>query len=148
MEMAKVVVISLDAVEFDPELLVEDGISLVGSLHVLIGKADWDNEVDVEVVHNIDHQSQQHNQTRVLEVSKLDVHGPELHSPPDLGVVGGRRLEPERVPVGGLQVLEVHDVIVVINLLLHVFSLIGRHWIADEKSRHVFCHALVHPSLN
>jgi len=45
------------AVCIEPELLIKNSISVVGSLHVLISKGDWDNEINVIVVDNVDNQT-------------------------------------------------------------------------------------------
>lgn len=100
MEVALVVLFVLDTIDVNPELVVQYSVSEVGSLHILVGKTDGDDEVDVEMVDHVHQKTHEHDQAGVLEVGELDVHGPELDSPPDVRSLGGRRLEPHGVPVG------------------------------------------------
>jgi hypothetical protein len=88
-----------NAVCLKPELLVDNCVSKMSSLHVVISHSDRDDEIYVEVVNNIRDQTKGNDQAGVLKVSQLDVHGPELNSPTDVGVLGWWWLESKRVPV-------------------------------------------------
>ena len=113
-----------DAVGFEPEFLVKKRISVVSSLHVGICFRNWDNEINIEMVNDVDNQSKHNNKASVFKVSKLDIHCSKFNSPSDLGIVRRWRLESERIPVCRLKVLEVGDKVIVIDLLLNEFSLI------------------------
>jgi len=105
------------------------------SLHIFVYFADRSDEIDVEVVDHIVDHDEQHNHGSILEVSQLNVHGPELHSPADLGVDGRRGLQTHRVPVGALQVLEVLHGVWGRGAL--EFVRVGRDRVAREQTRDV-----------
>ena len=94
------VLLDSDEVSVEPELLLKDSVSKVSSLHVLVLQGNGQNQVQVEVVNYVSQKSDCDDEAHVLEVCHLDVHGPELNPPSDLGVLGWRRLEPHGVPVG------------------------------------------------
>lgn len=71
----------------------------MSSLHVFIGHCNRDDEIYVKVVDHISDKSEGNDQAGVLKISQLDVHGPELNSPTDVGVLGWWWLESKRVPV-------------------------------------------------
>ena len=73
----------MDAVNIEPKLLVQDAISLVRPVHVLVDHAYGHDEVNIEVVDHIHDHAQRNNQARVFEVGQLDVHRSKLHSPAD-----------------------------------------------------------------
>jgi len=74
----------LDTVSVEPEFLIENSISVVGSLHVFIGEGDWDDEVNIIVVDNVDNQADGYDEASVFKVCKLNVHCTELNSPSNL----------------------------------------------------------------
>ena len=65
----------------------------MSSLHVGICFANWDNEVNVKVVNDIDNQAEQNNKTCVFKVCELDIHCSKFYSPPDFRSLRRRRLE-------------------------------------------------------
>ena len=95
------------------------------SLHVFVAHGDWNHKVDVKMIQYVDNEAKQHNQTCVLKVGQLDIHGAELNTPTDVG--GGRRwrLETHRVPIGRLQVFKMSHDLVVIDLVIHEFALVS-----------------------
>ena len=48
-------------VDFEPELLVDESLSLVSSFHVLIDIADWNNKIGVKRVNNVNQHAQKHS---------------------------------------------------------------------------------------
>jgi len=125
---------SLNAVGVEPEFLIQDGISLVSSLHVFINFRNWHDEVYVEVVDHVHQESQSNNEASVLEIGQLNVHGSEFHAPTDIWILGRWRLEAERVPICWLQVFEMACQVAVINLIFQEFALIGRNGVSREQS--------------
>mmetsp|Transcript_5437 Transcript_5437/g.9172 ORF Transcript_5437/g.9172 Transcript_5437/m.9172 type:complete len:339 (+) Transcript_5437:1060-2076(+) len=115
----------------------------MSTLHVNVGERDGNDEVNVEVVDHVGDQPQQNDETRIFEVGHLNVHGAELDPPANVGSLGGGRLEPQGVPVGRLQVLEVAHEVLVVNLLLHELTFVGRNRVAREQASHVICKPLV-----
>ena len=76
------------------------------------------------MVDNIRHHAHQDEQTCVLKVSELDIHWPKLDSPSNLAFMTWRWFEPHRVPVCRLKVFKMRSDMVIVNLILHVLSLI------------------------
>jgi len=72
-----------DAIGSKPEFLIEDCISLVSSVHVLVDHGHRHDEVDVKMVDDVDEQAKGDDETRVFEVCQLNVHGSELNAPSD-----------------------------------------------------------------
>ena len=46
--------VGLDQVFVEPEFLCEDGAPRVGPLHVCVGFPNWNDEVQVEVIDDVD----------------------------------------------------------------------------------------------
>ena len=53
--------LSIFEVDFEPELLVDESLSLMSSFHILIHIADRNNEVGVKSVNNINQHAQKHS---------------------------------------------------------------------------------------
>jgi hypothetical protein len=68
LKVAADTVFGLNKTCVEPELFVQDGVSLVSSAHVLVSERDWDDAVQVKVVEAVDNQTHQHDQTAVLKV--------------------------------------------------------------------------------
>ena len=116
----------------EPEFLVKKCISVVSSLHVGICFSNWDNEINIKMVNDVDNQTKHNDETSVFKVSKLDIHCSKFNSPSDFGIVRRWRLEPKRIPVCRLNVLEVRHNVVVINLFFDELSLVRRHRVPHE----------------
>lgn len=54
------------------------------SFHVGISHGDWRYEVNIEMVDHVCYESHGNDETRVLEVRHLYVHGSEFDSPADI----------------------------------------------------------------
>ena len=106
----------------------------ISSFCIGICFSNWDNEINIKMVNDIDNQTEHNNETSVFKVSKLDIHCSKFNSPSDLGILGRWRLESERIPVCRLNVLEVGHKVVVIDLFLDEFSLVRRHRVPHEQS--------------
>lgn len=79
----------------------------MGCLHVFGGAGDGDVEVEVEGQDGARDEDDEDGKGRVLEISHLNLHAPELDAPPNVvHVVGGRRLEPHVLPIRALDVFE------------------------------------------
>jgi len=104
------------AVCIEPELLIKNSISVVRSLHVLISKGDWDNEINVIVVDNIDNQANGYYEASIFEVCELNIQGTELNSPSNLWLLRRWRFESQRIPVCRLKVFKVTNKVSIIDL--------------------------------
>lgn len=82
-----------------PELGVEKAVSVVSAFHVLINERYWKDEVYIESVDDVGDHAQSNGQGYVLEVSQLNVHGPELNTPANIRILSWRVLEPQRIPI-------------------------------------------------
>ena len=74
----------LDTACLEPELGLENCISEMRSFHVGISHGDWRYEVNIEMVDHVCYESHGNDETRVLKVCHLDVHGSEFDSPADV----------------------------------------------------------------
>lgn len=115
-------------------------------IHIFIHLGYWHNEVDIKVIDYVDDQTEGNNEARVLEISQLDVHRAELHAPPDRRVLRWRRLEPERIPVGWLQVFEMARQVIVIDLVVHELAFVSGHRVSPKQSCNVLRHPVVETS--
>lgn len=116
----------------EPEFLVKKRISVVSSLHVGICFSNWDNEINIKMVNDIDNQTKHNDETSVFKVSKLDIHCSKFNSPSDLGIVRRWRLESKRIPVCRLNILKVGHEVFVIDLFLDEFSLVRWNRVPHE----------------
>ena len=100
--------LTIGGVDVPPEvkLLVEDGVSFLGPLHVLVDIRDGDQEVVLVAEQDSGQDDDEAADGGVLKVGQLELARPELDPPANLGV-GRRRLEPHRLPVGRLDVFKV-----------------------------------------
>jgi len=89
-----------------PELCVEKAVSVVGAFHILVDEGDRKDEVYIKSVYYVGDHAHCNGQGYVLEVSHLNVHRPELNTPANIRILSWRVLKPKRVPVSGLEVLE------------------------------------------
>lgn len=119
----------------------------MGPLHVLVDLRDRDDEVDVEVVDDVDDETEGHDKARVLEVRQLNVHGPELYSPPDIRIMRWWWLETKGVPIGRLQIFKMTGEVLVIYLILDELALVGRDRIPSEQSGHMVCQPIIDVNL-
>lgn len=88
----------------------------MGSLHVLISKGDWDDEVNIIVVDNIDNQANGYYEASIFEVCELNIQGTELNSPSNLWLLTRWRFESQRIPIGRLKVFKVTNKVSIIDL--------------------------------
>ena len=77
----------LEAVDLEPELLIQNGISEVSSFHVLVRHGDWNDEINVEMVNDVCDQTEENYKAGVFEIGKLDVHCSKFNSPPDIRIL-------------------------------------------------------------
>mmetsp|Transcript_16218 Transcript_16218/g.41972 ORF Transcript_16218/g.41972 Transcript_16218/m.41972 type:complete len:579 (-) Transcript_16218:649-2385(-) len=136
--------VGLDEVLAEVELLSAHAIARVRALHVGVDLGDRQEQVEVEGEDRAREQHDDHRERRVLEVRQLRLHRPELRAPADLRVHGRGRLPAHRVPVGGLEVLEVLG----LDLVVDVDALAEDHErVAREVVRHVLPQRRVDPRL-
>mmetsp|Transcript_11685 Transcript_11685/g.39905 ORF Transcript_11685/g.39905 Transcript_11685/m.39905 type:complete len:468 (+) Transcript_11685:282-1685(+) len=128
----------------EEELLPRHRPAAVGARHVGVHLRDGQEEVEVEGEDGPRGQHHKHSEGRVLKVSELHLHGPELGAPADLRVHGRGRLPAHRVPVGALDGLEVVRLLVVV----HAHALLVHHQrVARKVEGDVPREGLVHAGL-
>lgn len=88
----------------EPEAFVQDGITVVRLVHVVVDLGEGDVEVQIVLEDDAVEKNEKDSKRSILELGQLDIHRPELHAPADVGV-GRGRLEPHCLPVGRLNVL-------------------------------------------
>lgn len=76
----------IEEVYAPPELSGEQGILIMASEHSLINLAYWQDEVQSEFVDHVYHEAREDCECCVFEISQLDVHRPELHTPSNVTV--------------------------------------------------------------
>jgi hypothetical protein len=66
-----------------PEFLIDDAISGMCAIHVIINLGYWHDKIDVIVIRKVHYHSQENNHGSVFEVRELNIHGSEFNSPVD-----------------------------------------------------------------
>jgi len=132
-----------DAVCIEPEFLWNCGISEMSSVHVFIWLCNWDKEIYIEMVDHIGDETHHYNETGVLEISDLDIHGSELDPPSDVGSLSWRWFESHWVPICRLNIFKVACDLVIINLIFHEFTLVCWYWVSDEELGNMLCKSLI-----
>lgn len=79
--------------------------------HAFVYEANRDHEVKRELIDDVGHHADQNSVGRILEVGELDVEWSEFDTPSNVSVVGWGRFKSHRVPVSGLHVLKVANII-------------------------------------
>jgi len=74
----------LDTASLEPKLGLQDSISEMSSFHVGVSHGDWHYEVNVEMVYHICNKSHGNDETRILKVCHLDIHGSEFDPPANI----------------------------------------------------------------
>ena len=143
--------LSREDVSSEMEQVLSRRISFLSLLHVLVHLSfssstvytagrptdlgDWHVEVEVETDNRPCEQYDEDGERRVLKVCPLHFHTPKLDSPPDRRI-DGRGLEPDRLPVGRLDVFKVvHGrLVVLVYRLAELNQRITNEQVGDMRS--------------
>ena len=90
------------------------------------------------MIDNINYESSKNQETCVLIIGELYVHGSELNPPSYFGVMRWWRFEPQRIPIGTLDVFEVRGHVVVIDLFLEELTRVSWKRISMEDLGEMF----------
>ena len=93
----------------EPELLLEDRVPLLRTLHVLVHFGHGDVKLEVVEENGAAEKPGKHGERGILELGEHDFHGSELDSPRLDRASDGGRFPANALPVRGLDVLELKE---------------------------------------
>lgn len=77
----------LDTASLEPKLGIQNRVSEMGSFHVGISHGDRHYKVNIEMVDHVCYESHGNDETCILKVGHLDVHGSEFDPPADVRIL-------------------------------------------------------------
>jgi hypothetical protein len=101
----------IEQIDSKPELLCLKGVLEMTIGHSLVHEADRNDEVKRKLVNDISCHTNQNSVCSILEVGELDIEWSELYTPSNIGIVGRGRFKSHRVPVCGLYVFKMANII-------------------------------------